>query len=579
MNAEQLFENFHLIRPWFLLAIPIVAALWFTLWKMDKQSTAEPTIVAPHLASALLMPAGNKGWLTPLTCMHLLAGFLALALSGPTWERQSSPLIEDEAILIIALDLSQSMQQADVQPSRVERAKQKIQDLLALRAGARSGLIAYAGSAHSVIPITSDLDIVQNFLSAIRPDMMPRSGKLAAKVLPVVDSMFSQTVGGRKDIPGTLLLITDNADSATQEAFSTFFQQSKHQLVVWGVGTTDFTDSSNAQVPANFIAQDEAALKELASNSDGFYQAFSTDKSDVRRINWQIDNYLLTVDDNDHPWVDKGYVLLLPIMLLCLLWFRRGWTVQYLLVLATLSIGSTAFSPISLANDKQQVAIQDPTEILQSTTGPLLTEPSLAQRFVSLWFTADQRARFYFERGHYHLAAELFEVPMWRGIAYYLAEDFANAADAFSLIETSDGWFNLGNAWAHGQHYLKAVSAYDEVLRRRPDHPGAVKNRALIQKLIDDINRMSESQQAEPGESSRELGSEPQRADGAEQQQWGVNEQEQFNAEQLLTDERIQQQWMKQVQQDPARFLSIKFQMQLYQSGSPINSQVRPDEN
>ena len=64
--------------------------------------------------------------------------------------------MEDTAPLVIAIDLSQTMDAIDIAPSRLERVKLKVRDLLALRAGARTAIVAYAGSAHIVLPLTDD---------------------------------------------------------------------------------------------------------------------------------------------------------------------------------------------------------------------------------------------------------------------------------------------------------------------------------------------------------------------------------------------------------------------------------------
>jgi Ca-activated chloride channel family protein len=134
----------------------------------------------------------------------------------------------------------------------------------------------------------------------------------------------------------------------------------------------------------------------------------------------------------------------------------------------------------------------------------------------------------------------------------------------FSRIETVEGYFNLGNAWAHSRNYLLAVRAYDDALDIDPGHAGALKNRKMIQDIIDSINLLSESQRAEQGEASQQLGDDdPQTAEGAERVKFGERELEQLTAEQVLLDESMNEIWMRQVQRDPSRFLSVKFHMQL----------------
>ena len=180
--------------------------------------------------------------------------------------------------------------------------------------------------------------------------------------------------------------------------------------------------------------------------------------------------------------------------------------------------------------------------------------------------TPDQQGRYYLEKGDYKTAAERFENIAWRGIAYYRNENFKAAAEMFSRIETVEGYFNLGNALAHSRKYVLAVKTYEKVLKLDPEHEGALKNRDKIQDVIDEINLLSASQRAEQGDSSKQLGEdEPQTADGAERKDFVKREVEQLTAEQVLLDEKMNETWMRQVQKDPSRFLSIKFHMQLQQ--------------
>lgn len=552
MSTELLVQNFHWLRPAWLLLIPLVIIAWLLLSR-SRNGNADPNgLIAPHIARLLTMPAAQRSIATPLNSLMLLTLCGALAMAGPSWQRQASPLSEDEALLLVVLDASRTMLQTDVQPSRLERSKQKISDLLTMRSGARSGLIVYSGSAHNVIPLTNDMDIVWNFLDAISHEMMPRKGKIAASIIPVLDEILSESELVASGVPASVLLISDAVDSDSSEELVEYFKQKPHQLIVYGIGTEQAPEPSDPAYSLDYSAMDETSLRELAQRADGYYQSLSVDKRDVGRINWRIENHLLFVDDEQHPWIDSGYYLIFPMLLLSLLWFRRGWNLVPVILLTT---------GLAMTSSEKVVAEQ-----------PLDPEPlpgsALMQGFIDLWFTRDQQARYFFERGDYRRAANLYSKPMSRGVALYMSEQFTDAAEAFATVSSDSGLFNQANALAHAQHYVKAVELYSELLNRTPEHRAAAKNRRIIQTLIDDINRMSESQQAEPGEAARELGDAPQRADGAEQQTLAKQVPVQFSAEQVLTDERIQQQWMKQVQQNPARFLAVKFQMQLQSAPS-----------
>ncbi len=532
-HISQQLTHFHLLRPWWLLALIPLFWTFRHLWAARNPVGRWRDVIAPHLLKVMLVRHGRASWFNPLTVSMLVALLGIFSLTGPTWKQQPSPFSEDIAALVIALDVSSSMEQTDVQPSRLERAKQKVQDLLALRPGGRVGLVVYAGSAHSVIPLTNDADVINNFLNAIVTEMMPRKGKFPEKALSIAEKMLQDS-----PVPGTVLMIGDGVSPKSDADFSQYFSSQPHQLLVLGVGSDSLAEAEDN----TYLPLESAALKNLASNSDGYYQALTVDKKDVTKLNRRINNYLVIVDDGSRPWVDAGYYLLFPIALIMLLWFLRGWTLHWCIALIVVS---SMISPV-------------PAMAGNENDGDLKT------LFMNLWLTPDQQGRYYMEKGEYKKAATKFDSISWRGVAYYRAENFKAAEEMFSRIEAADGYFNMANALAHGRNYVLAVKTYNKVLELDPAHAGAIKNRDRIQSIIDEINLMSASQKAEDSDSSKELGDdEPQTADGVERQDFIEREVEQLTAEQILLDEQVNELWMQQVQKDPSRFLSVKFHMQL----------------
>jgi Ca-activated chloride channel family protein len=533
-DASQ-FTYFHFLRPWWLLAlIPMLLTLRL-LWTANNPMGKWRKIIAPELLKAMLVKSGRSNWFNPISVGMVVVILGVVALAGPTWKQQPSPFAEDVAALVIALDVSSSMEQQDVQPSRIERARQKVQDLLLLRVGSRVGLVVYAGSAHSVIPLTNDPDVVNNFLAAIEPGMMPLKGKFPEKSLPIVDKML-----GDSPVPGTLLMIGDGISPQTRSDFEQYFSTHQHQLLILGIGS----ETSDGGADDGFIPLERAALEKLADDNSGYYQTLTLDTGDVSRLNRRVNSHLVIVEDGSRPWVDSGYYLIYLMALIMLLWFRRGWTLHWCLLLIMIT-GLTSPPPV-LADDA------------------LPGGWDLTRHFMDLWLTPNQQGRYYLQQGDYGKAAIRFEAIAWRGIAYYRGENFKAAAEMFSRIESVDGYFNLANAWAHDRNYVLAVRTYDRVLELQPDHAAALKNRAQIQKIIDEINLLSASQQAEESDSAKELGeADPLTADGAERKDFMPLEVEQLTAEEILLDENLNELWMRQVQKNPARFLSVKFQMQL----------------
>jgi Ca-activated chloride channel family protein len=496
-------------------------------------------IIDPALLKAMLVRHGHSSRFNPVTVAIFVVLLGVIAMAGPTWKQQPSPFSEDIAALIIALDVSSSMQQQDVQPSRLERAKLKVKDLLALRPGGRVGLIVYAGSAHSVIPLTNDPDVINNFLDAIEPEIMPRKGKFPEKVLPIAELML-----GNSPVPGTVLLIGDGVSPKTAADFEQYFSMRQHQLLLLGVGRDSAAAEDSNDTGALRVPLERAALEKLASENKGYYQTLTFNKDDVRNLNRRIDSHLVIVEDGSRPWVDEGYYLVFLMGSCMLLWFRRGWTLHWCVALVMVA---------SMAAPQPAIADDDASP-----------EWSWANSLMDLWLTPDQQGRYYLQQEDYKKAAVRFESIAWRGVAYYRDQNFAAAAEMFSRIESVDGYFNLANAWAHSRNYVYAVQAYNQVLKLDPKHPSALKNRDQIQSIIDQINLLSASQRAEDGDSSRELGDEqPLTADGAERQDFVTREVEQLSAEDILLNQQINDQWMRQVQKDPSFFLGVKFQMQL----------------
>jgi Ca-activated chloride channel family protein len=525
MLSSQFIEHFHFLRPsWGLLLVPTLVILSLQ-WRERDDNHAWSTIIAPHLLQALRIREFSNHWLNPVTVGLVFMVLMSIILMGPTWRQQASPLTRDEAALVILLDASESMRQRDIQPSRLERAKQKITDLLELRSGSRTALVVFAGSAHTVLDLTDDREILGQYLKAIETGIMPRSGKFAEYALPLVDRIVGDSAA-----PTTVLLISDGVSGATGPAFSSYFESRSHQLLVWGIGLAEPPpDTDTAPL-------EERALRELAGAAGGRYVDLSIDKQDVRSIHRRVNSHYVVSADSAVPWLDAGYWLVFPCLAMFSLWFRRGWTLQWTLA-GLLVMGSL--------------------------------QPQSAQAednwFTDLWLSPDQQGRLLLQRGDYLEAATRFQHPLWKGMAYYYAEEFRLAAEYFSRVDSTIGRFNRANALAQGQDYLAAVRIYEQLLEEDPGNSAAATNRQLVQDLIDAINRMSESQADESGgNSSKELGEDdPRRADGAEQQIAQAVELEQFDATQILQDERINEMWMKSVQRDASHFLAVKFSMQL----------------
>jgi Ca-activated chloride channel family protein len=169
-----------------------------------------------------------------------------------------------------------------------------------------------------VIPLTNDSDVIKYLLEALVVDMMPRKGKFPEKALPLANRMLDES-----GVSGTLLLVGDGISPAGIDAFSNYFSENDHLLLVLGMGMTEQT-AGREGVPLQ-----RETLQQLAQASGGHYQDLTLDNSDVRVLQRRAKNFLVNTDDEFSPWIDDGYYLAFPVGLMVLLWFRKGWTLSW----------------------------------------------------------------------------------------------------------------------------------------------------------------------------------------------------------------------------------------------------------
>jgi len=499
--------SYHLLRPlWLLALIPVAAVLVLVGWRQSIQAQWGG-VIAPHLLKHLIVQPGGRGGISPL---YLVATGMALgiiALSGPTWRRELPPFVEDKAPLMIAIAVSSSMGQTDVAPSRLERAKQKIRDLLAARGGARAGLIAYAGTAHLVMPLTDDRSVIEPFLAALAPGLMPADGKNAlAAVVLAAQSLAMESV------PGTILLVADDLGGVAPETIR--HAAGRNAIVMLSVRPAEGAGEAASDLGADTVA-------------------VSVDSSDVRALERRIETRYQAAQGEvfGAQWQDEGYWLLLPIALLSLLWFRRGTTVAWALALF-------------LSCQAWPASAQDSSRFNGSSW------------FRDLWLTPDQQGRLAFDRGDYAAAAKLFADPMWRGIAAYRAYDFLAAAQEFEHVDTVEGRFALGNAQAQNHAYEKAIKAYDDVLKAQPGNTAAKTNRAIVLAALeatkDKRRKQEQDNPAPPDEKADETRIDRNQKGGKRIQ---VKPED-------LTTAGAAEAWMRQVETSPADFLKLKFAIQ-----------------
>ncbi|MEQ1956122.1 VWA domain-containing protein [Mesorhizobium yinganensis] len=511
--------DFHFLRPWWLLALIAAVALPWLLARQTDVRTRWRGMIAPNLLDHLVVTRQAARHLHPV---HLTAAAIALgaiATAGPTWERERPPFVEDTAPLAIVVDLSQTMDATDISPSRLERAKLKVQDILDRRKGARTAVFAYAGSAHMVLPLTDDAALIKTYAASLATRLMPVPGKDTAKALQAAEAGLAN-----EGAPGTILFLTDGVEQAALNAFSGY--RGRQDLIVLGIGTAEggpvkigdseyLTDSAGARV---FAKLDVDALKELQRQSSVQVATVTADDADVEWIVRRIQTaFQQKAAEGATRWRDMGWWLTIPIAALGAFWFRRGWSVQW---------SGALLAVVLLASPDWADAAE--------------------WSFADMWLTPDQQGRFAFERGDYAGAAERFRDPAWRGVALYRAEKFDEALDAFAQSGTAEAYYNQGNVLMHLARPEQAVAAYGQALKARPDWADAKTNLAVAEALAAAKKKDDEEQEAQdPNEKPDKI----QFDDKGKKGKAGT-----VDAAQQTAD-----MWMRNIQVTPADLLARKF--------------------
>ena len=505
-------DAFHFIRPLWLLLLPVVAAFWWMVRRARMHRQPPAGGLAPHLRAALTVGASSGGRLRPIDGVALTLALLVLGASGPTWSRVPDPFAAQSAPVVVALEVTPTMEGDDVAPSRLERGKQKVRDLLELRAGARTALVAYAGSAHVVVPMTEDPDVMVPYLEGLSPEVMPKEGARADDALQLSAELLAQ-----EEAPGGVLFVADRLDPAD-------------------VATLEAPDAPALTVLA--MLPEGTRDRGLDQLSNAAVVPVTPDDSDVRRIDRTLNAaYRQAMLENaDQPWQDRGHLLAWPAALLTLLWFRRGWTMRWAAI-ATLALILSA------------------------------PQPARADGVADWFFTPEQQGRLAYQRKDYAHAAELFTDPLWRGYALYRDGQYEAAAEVLGRVETAEAAFIQGMADIKSRSYRDGVRAFEMALERDPDYPNAVENLAVAREIVDYVERVREQSDTgeEAGIGADEVVLDNESGRGAETQ----IEVPQEDGTGLMTTE----QWMNTVDTRTGDFLRQRFAIEAAQRDAPEETQ------
>lgn len=495
-------SEFHFLRPLWLLALlpAFVACGW--LYHHQKRSGSWEHVISADLLPLLLdhIPVKQRRALPLVALIGWLLGSLAMA--GPTWGQTPLPVHKQESALVVLFDLSPSMLAQDLKPNRLTRARLKLIDLLQQRQEGTTALVAYAGEAFVVSPLTDDADTVAALVPALDPNIMPRRGSnVEAAVEQSIELMFNAGL-----TQGDLLLVTDDIPLSARETLSeTIRNMGDFRLSILGVGTKDgapiplgsqgFAKDSNGSIVIPRL--DTASLKKLTRRHGGRYSNLTADDTDIKHISegFSVEPGApgKQLERTFDTWKDQGYWAVLPLLFILLLAFRRG-------LLACLLITPLLYTP----------------------------QTSYAFGWEDLWSTADQQAADALSKGDAETAQERFNDPQWKASAAYRNNDF-EAAEQLYNDQSADGHYNRGNALAKAGKLEEAIESYDQTLSLSPESEDTQFNKALVEQLLQQQQQQDSDQNSQNSDSpqdQQDQQNDSQKSDDKQQDDSQNNEQQ-----------------------------------------------------
>jgi len=433
----------HLLRPWWLLLLLPLGWLWWRLGSRGSERGRWDALVDPALRRHVLIGAAGRrrdlGW-------YLLGlGWLVLvlALAGPAWQRESRPLFRIEQARVLVLDLSPSMERTDVVPRRLERARFEVLDLLAALREGSTALIVYGAEPFLVAPLTRDTATIAAQVAPLGRDLLPVQGPERVDLaLDMARGLLAQAGAAG----GEVLLISDGpGHSRRAQAAVKRLRQAGHRLSVLAI-----LPEAQATSPEDAAW---SALRGLARTGGGGLVLARPDDRDLDELlpeqsGQQGARSRDAVARAEH-WRDDGAWLLLLLLPVAALAFRRGW-----------------LGMLPLA-----VVLTQPA-------------PALAVGWADLWLRPDQQALRALESGQAASAGQRFSSPRWRAAAYYRAGRYETALAQLIGQSGVDVHYNRGNILARLGRLDEAIAEYEAALRLDPDHGDARHNRALLQGLL-----------------------------------------------------------------------------------------------
>lgn len=480
------FSNLSFATPWVLWGLALLPLTWLLyafFYRKNRSLHRLEEFIDPELMKYLLVNPASKVtsiWKT-LVIWSFVWALLTVSLAGPRWSYREIETYTSDQNLIILLDLSQSMNADDVKPSRMVRARQKIEDILNQAKGVQVGLVAFAADPHMITPLTQDTNTIKHLLPSLDTSLVHVQGSRLGPALEMAETMFSSSPGENQAV----LVVSDGGfEDASALKVAQSMSDKGINIYTMGVGTTAGAPVRDRK--GNFIKKggstvlsklDKDRLKQLSQVGGGRYLESNLAGNEELYILNDLKSRATAMQElkrKTRLWDEEFYWFIIPALPFILLWIRRGHIIPIFILIMTPALGLEAAGIDQYFMNSQQLGVQA------------------------------------LEEKDYDAAHQHFDDPYRKGVAQYRAGNFAEAEAHFNESTrpevAMDAAYNAGNALAFQEKFEEAIKQYEEVLKKWPDHQKARENLEIVKKIL-------EQQEQEKNENEESGDSDDQESD------------------------------------------------------------------
>lgn len=576
------FAQLHFIRPYFLLAIVLLPLLCLLLMKVRRRQTAWRNLLPAHLQRHQIEENSKSSDNYTYWLLGLVWILSAVGLAGPSWEKLPQPVYQTQVGKVVIIDMSMSMRATDISPDRLTRAKFKSLDLLESIQEGEIGLIAYAGDAFIISPLTDDIANLQNLIPSLSPEIMPVQG---SNPLVAFDKAKELLINAGYQ-EGEIYWITDGIEYRDIELLQEELANSPYKVSSLIVGTKDGAPIKMAD--GSLLKDATGKIVIPRANENYIQQALSTVRGQVTRMtttasdidDMVIESKPITKDAKETDelstgdvWEDMGVYIAIALLPLVAYFFRKGVLVCFFVGL-TFVQNDTIYAQETQAND-----------ITKNNTISDTSELSFLNK---LFLNPNQQGEIAYHQEDYANAQLTFKDPSWKAASAYKLGDYERALDLYESLEQEASSpeqaiinkYNKANSLAKLTRLEEALDAYNAILKEAPNHEDALKNKAIVEAMLEQQEQQQQEQQQEQNQDGDNSADKQQQNDEQKQEQQG--EQSQDDSQQSDQQSQEGQQNQSQEQQNAQNNAGQDNKSEENQDGSSEpqqNEQQAQDEN